>query len=196
MAVDASFEGLIGLFLVAFTDSFISPVIPEVILLPLCLATRELAIYYAMIAWIASILGSFLGYFIGYKTGPICVNRLIPEKHWLRIKDLVAKYGAWALFWGAIAPLPYKVLAISAGVLSIDIRVFTLVTIIGRFKRFMLEGILIYYLGDAAIELGQSLLAHKPLLLITTVIIVFGAYHAVKFLRGKSNVKNTQDHRT
>jgi membrane protein YqaA with SNARE-associated domain len=189
LVVDASWEGLIGLFLVAFTDSFISPILPEVVLLPLCLATRELAVYYATVAWIASILGSFIGYSIGYKMGPICVNRFIPEKHWLRIKNLVDKYGAWALFWGAIAPLPYKVLAISAGVLNIDIRVFTLVTIIGRFKRFMIEGILIYYLGDAAIELGQNILAHKPLLFITALIIIVVIYHLSKYLRGKSAEK-------
>jgi undecaprenyl-diphosphatase len=185
-------EGTVGLFLLAFTDSFISPVVPEVALLPLCLANRELAVYYAMVAWIASILGSFIGYFIGYKIGPLCVTRFVPEKHWLRMKNLVEQYGAWALFWGAIAPLPYKVLSISAGVLTIDIKIFILVTIIGRFKRFMIEGILIYYLGDTAIELGQSVLTHKPLLLITTIIIIGGAYHLTKHFRGKldKNLKN------
>jgi len=181
-----STEGLLGLFLLAFTDSFISPILPEVVLLPLSLATPSLALYYAAVAWIASILGSFIGYFIGYKLGPICITRFVPEKHWLRIKDLVDKYGAWAIFWGAIAPLPYKVISISAGVLNINIRIFTLVTIIGRGKRFMIEGILIYYLGERAVELGQSILTYKPLLLLTTLIIIFGAYHLTKRFCGKS----------
>ncbi|MDR3566006.1 MAG: VTT domain-containing protein [Negativicutes bacterium] len=185
MAVDMSMEGLMGLFLLAFTDSFISPIIPEVILLPLCLANRELAVYYAMVAWIASILGSFIGYSIGYKIGPVCVTKFVPEKHWLRIKALVDQYGAWALLWGAIAPIPYKVISISAGVLNINIKVFALVTMIGRAKRFMIEGILIYYLGETVIEIGQIVLAHKPLLFLVTFIIILGAYHLTKYLFNK-----------
>lgn len=175
-------EGLIGLFLLAFTDSFISPIVPEVILLPLCLANREMAIYYAGVAWIASILGSVIGYSIGYRLGPVCVTRFVPEKHWVRIKELVDTYGAWALLWGALAPLPYKVISITAGVLAIDFKVFILVTMIGRAKRFMIEGILIYYLGDAVIEFGQSILAHKPLLLLTSLLLIFGAYLLTKIL--------------
>jgi Predicted membrane protein len=177
-------ESIAGLFLLAFTDSFISPILPEVVFLPLCLANRELAIYYALIAWVASILGSFIGYGIGRKLGAACVTRFVPEKHWQRLKELVDKHGAWALLWGALAPLPYKVISISAGVLNINLRIFTLVTIIGRFKRFMLEGILIYYLGSAAIELGRTILAHKPLLIITTLLMVWGAYYLTTRFKG------------
>lgn len=186
-----STEGQIGLFLLAFTDAFISPILPEVILLPLCLANRELAIYYAGVAWVASVLGSLIGYSIGYKLGPVCVVKFVPEKHWLRIKDLVDKYGAWALLWGALAPLPYKVISITAGVLTVNIRVFILITIIGRAKRFMIEGILIYYLGGAVIELGQSVLAHKPLLLLVSLVIILGAYQLTKRLSRNSD-KNHQ----
>lgn len=181
MVEDVSAEGLIGLFLLAFTDAFISPILPEVILLPLCLANRELAVYYAGVAWLASILGSLIGYSIGNKLGPVCIVRFVPEKQWLRIKNLVDTYGAWALLWGALAPLPYKVISITAGVLNVSIRVFVLVTVIGRAKRFMIEGILIYYLGEAVIELGQSVLAHKPLLLFASLVIIFGVYQLTKY---------------
>ncbi|BBB92087.1 MAG TPA: VTT domain-containing protein [Methylomusa anaerophila] len=140
-------NGVYGLMLLAFADSFVSPIMPDIIMVPLCLAEPDKAIFYSFLATISSVAGGFIGYSLGARLGPVCIVRFIPPHHWETIRNLVEKHGAWAVFWGAIMPIPYKFVSISAGVLGLNRNLFLIVTIIGRSKRFLLEGILLYYFG-------------------------------------------------
>lgn len=149
-------HGLLGLMLLAFTDSFISPIMPDIIMVPLCLANPDKAIFYSGMATLASVAGGFIGFSAGSKLGPAVIERFVPRKHWEHIRNLVEKHGGWAIFWGAIAPIPYKFVSISAGVLGVNMRLFLIVTILGRAKRFLLEGILIYYFGPPLIAIWEE----------------------------------------
>ena len=61
--------GLTGLLIAAFTESFISPVLPDLLLIPLALANPQNAIFYGLAATLISILGGLVGYAIGLKIG-------------------------------------------------------------------------------------------------------------------------------
>ena len=50
----------------SFIESFIFPIPPDVIIIPMTIAKRQEWIKIAMIATICSVLGACLGYFIGY----------------------------------------------------------------------------------------------------------------------------------
>ena len=145
--------GVVGLFVVSFIESFISPIFPDLILIPMALSTPEKAIYYSMIATIASVLGGILGYFIGDRLGLPVLQKYAPAKHVETIHNWLDKYGGWAIFFAAMAPIPYKFISISAGVFRINMFVFLLASVFGRGKRFLLEGVLIFYYGPKAIEL-------------------------------------------
>ena len=148
--------GTVGLFVVSFIESFISPILPDLILIPMALSTPEKAIYYSMIATVASVLGGVVGYFIGDRLGLPVLQKYAPAKHIETIHNWLEKYGGWAIFFAAMAPIPFKFVSISAGVFRVNKLVFLLAAVFGRGKRFLLEGILIFYYGPRAVELIKN----------------------------------------
>lgn len=145
--------GAAGLFFVSFIESFISPILPDLLLIPMALAAPEQAIYYSVVATLASVLGGIIGYFIGNRLGLPVLEKYAPAKHVETIHNWLEKYGGWAIFFAALAPIPYKFVSISAGVFRVNMVVFLLASVVGRGKRFLVEGILIFYYGPQALEL-------------------------------------------
>ncbi|TWH48242.1 YqaA family protein [Sporomusa sp. KB1] len=164
--------GLTGLLLAAFTESFISPVFPDLILIPLAIAKPQNAIFYGLAATIVSILGGLIGYMIGLKIGLPAARKFIPPKYMDKIQTTVQENALWAIFLASLSPIPYKFVCITAGALKINMKVFFLISFLGRAKRFLLEGILIYYFGSQAIEMYTQ---HKSDMLIISLIIILVA---------------------
>ena len=52
--------------LISFIESFIFPIPPDVLIIPMTIAKRKEWLRIALIATIFSVLGASLGYFIGY----------------------------------------------------------------------------------------------------------------------------------
>ena len=52
--------------IISFIESFIFPVPPDVLIIPMTIAKRHEWLKIALIATICSVLGACLGYFIGY----------------------------------------------------------------------------------------------------------------------------------
>lgn len=142
--------GPVGLFVAAFTESFCSPVLPDIFLIPLAMAQPEKAIYYGCMATVASVIGGFIGYGIGKKIGLPAAKKMIPAKYEEKIRAVVDNNAKWAIFLAAMSPIPYKLVCITAGALKISLPVFVGVSFVGRAKRFLLEGIFIYYYGPKA----------------------------------------------
>ena len=145
--------GLFGLIVAAFTESFISPILPDLLLIPLALADHQNAIWYGLAATAASVVGGIIGYWIGAKIGIHAARRMIPQKYMASVQSYVNANAVWAIFLAAMAPIPYKFVCITAGALKIRWPLFIFISFLGRAKRFMIEGILIYYFGPAAIDI-------------------------------------------
>ncbi|EIW19051.1 MULTISPECIES: YqaA family protein [Pelosinus] len=148
--------GVLGLFIISFIESIFSPILPDLLLVPMALSVPEKAIYYSIIATVGSVLGGIVGYFIGNKYGIIAVKKYVPNKYVEKINGWLEQYGGWAIFLAALAPIPYKFVSISSGVFRINMVVFLIASVFGRGKRFLLEGILIFYYGPQAIELIKT----------------------------------------
>ena len=58
-------HALLALAAVAFIESSIFPIPPDVMLIPMCLARRERAWFYAGVCTAASVVGGLVGYAIG-----------------------------------------------------------------------------------------------------------------------------------
>ena len=177
--------GLVGLFVISFIESFISPILPDVLLIPMALANPDQAIYYSIVATGASVLGGFIGYGIGFRFGLPIMQKVVPPQHVETIHGWLEKYGGWAIWLAAMAPIPYKFVSITAGVFKVNLFVFTVASVLGRAKRFLLEGILIYYYGDQAVELIASYtkdFLHGFLFLVVLGLAYF-AWHRIKAKR-------------
>lgn len=175
--------GLIGLIIASFTESFISPILPDILLIPMALAAPEKAIYYAVIATTASVLGGLIGYAAGFKFGPPLVERFIPPRYAEMAHKWIVEYGGWAIVVSALAPIPYKFVCITAGVFKVNRGVFLIASIIGRAKRFLLEGILIFYYGPKAVELMKAYSDETAIGLVVIVLVLIAAAWLLKRMR-------------
>lgn len=142
--------GPLGLFLVAFFESTVFPIPPDVLLFPLCLMNPRLSWWYAFLATAASILGAFLGYAAGRKAGRPVVERFFAREVVEKVEALFRKYGGWAVGIAAFTPVPYKVFTLGAGLFRVPFFTFTVASVIGRAGRFFLEGGMVYFLGERA----------------------------------------------
>lgn len=161
--------GMVGLAIAAFTESFCSPILPDLLLIPLALAQPEHAIYYGCVATVASVIGGFLGYGIGNKIGLPAAKKMIPAKYEEKIRTVAEENAKWAIFLAALSPIPYKFVSITAGALQISLPVFVVISFIGRAKRFLLESILLYYYGPKAEHIFTQ---HTDEVLLITIGIV------------------------
>lgn len=175
--------GLIGLIIISFTESFISPILPDILLIPMALAEPDKAIYYSAVATISSVLGGILGYLAGKRFGLPLIEKFVPQKYIDIIKHWVTNYGVWAIILASLAPIPFKFVSISAGVFRLNMSLFIVAAILGRAKRFLLEGVLIYYYGPQAIELIKNFSDNT---LIAVVVIVLVVWWGVKLKRNKA----------
>lgn len=172
--------GVVGLFVLAFIESIFSPILPDLLMIPMSLAAPEKAIYYSAVVTLGTVLGGFVGYGLGKKFGLPLVKKYVPAHHAAKIEGWLAEYGGWAVFLAAMAPIPYKFVSISSGVFRINFIVFTIASVLGRGKRFMIEGVLIYYYGPQAIDLMKRYSNEFMIgVLVTIVLIAVG----VRFFR-------------
>ena len=144
--------GLYGLIVATFTEAFISPILPDIILIPLMLAAPKDALYLGTVATVVSVLGGFVGYGIGHKLGAPAARKLIPAKYLDKIEGYLQDNAKWAIFLAAVAPIPYKFVSISAGAFRVNLTIFVLISIVARGKRFLLPATFIYFLGPSAQE--------------------------------------------
>lgn len=163
-----------GVAILAFTDAFISPIVPDLLFIPMCLDAPETSIWLATIATVASVFGATVGYFIGVHFSDYAQKKIIPAKYMNNIKNLVDKYGGWAVFWAAMAPIPYKFVALSSGILKINFTLFIFATILGRAKRFFLFGLPIYYFGPQVLPTIQKYSVQSMIFFVGLMIIFLG----------------------
>jgi len=165
--------GLVGLALVSFTESIIQPVPPDLLVIPMSLEAASnlelLAIF--LVATISSVLGSLVGYAIGLYAGRPIISRFARPSISRRLDEILVRYGDKGVFVAAVSPIPYKLLAWTAGAGSMDLKPFVLAGIFGRGIRFGLQALLIGVWGD---EFMKHL--DNPLFWILVCIFSFAVF--------------------
>ncbi|MEM1371737.1 MAG: YqaA family protein [Pseudomonadota bacterium] len=172
-----------ALFGVSFVESSFFPIPPDVMLIPMVLAKRAKAWWFAFIATVGSVLGGIAGYAIGYflyeQIGqPVMALYGYAEK-FESFADKYNEFGAWAVLIAGITPFPYKVITIASGVTQLDFMVFVLASIAARSLRFSVVAALLYFFGPPIKDFIE-----KRLGLVFTVfmILLIGGFVAIKFV--------------
>ena len=132
----------------AFFESIFFPVPPDVLLIAIGIRQPEIAIWLAALVTLSSVAGAVVGHWLGGRFGRPLLRRLVARKKVETVEAMFRKYGAWAVLLAAFTPIPYKVFAISAGVLDLDRRSFIFASLIGRGARFFSLGILLLVFGE------------------------------------------------
>ncbi len=172
---------------ISFIESFIFPIPPDVLIIPMTIAKRQEWFRIALIATIGSVLGACLGYLIGY----VFFNEVglkifefygVDPSFW---KSKVSSDGgviAWItlLAIAGFSPVPFKLLTISSGFVNFNLAYFIIVALITRGFRFFIIAFLIGNFGPT-----MKLLIEKKLLkisIIISIIVIVFAYLVYKFL--------------
>jgi membrane protein YqaA with SNARE-associated domain len=168
---------------VSFVESSVFPIPPDVLLIPMVMAERRRAWFFAALCTIASVAGGFAGYFIGYGLFE-ALGRPILDFYGALAKfeefsALYNEWGAWIVLMGGLTPFPYKVITIASGATGLDLAVFTVASAVARGGRFFLVAGLIWYFGPPI----QRWL-ERNLGLATTIFFVclIGGFLAIKFV--------------
>ena len=173
---------------ISFIESFIFPIPPDVLIIPMTIADRKKWIKIASIATIGSVTGACLGYFIGYvffnEIG-LKIFELYGVDNTSFLKDKVSSEGgviAWMtlLAIAGFTPVPFKLLTITSGFVHFNIIYFIIVATLTRGARFFLIAFLIGNFGPAMKKIIEKKLLTVSIVFSILVIIV--AYFVYNFL--------------
>ena len=183
MRVSAGANAPYALALVSFLESSMFPIPPDVMLVPMVLANRAKAWWYATLATISSVIGGIVGYGIGYflldRIGKPILEFYGLGERLVQFKQLFQDYGVEILLLKGMTPIPYKLLTISAGWAGMSLAAFVAASIVTRAVRFFLVAGLLYFFGESI-----RYFIEKRLTLVTTVFVValIGGFVVVKYL--------------
>ena len=169
------------LALVAFLESSMFPIPPDIIMIPMIIARPNRAFVIAGVALVASVLGGLLGYAIGALAydalGAPILQALgkgdAMEEFATRFNDL----GFWAVLAAGVTPFPYKVITIMSGWTAMPLSTFVVTSILARGLRFFLVALLLWKFGAPVRDFIEKRL---PLMFTLFVLILIAGFFAIK----------------
>ena len=171
------------LSLISFAESSFFPIPPDILLIPMALASKARALFYALICTIFSVLGGILGYAIGYffynSVGIYIVDFYHLENSFSVFESYYKEFGILIVLGAGITPFPYKFITIASGVFGLNIFLFIVVSIISRGLRFYLIAILLYFFGERIKLIIDN---YFNILTIVFFILLVGSVFIIRFI--------------
>jgi membrane protein YqaA with SNARE-associated domain len=159
---------------IAFADSSFLPVPPDFLFVPLALARPKQIGSLSLICVVAASLGAVVGYTIGYGFWSLAGERLVElcgySEGFATYRRLVEKWGVWIIIAKAFTPVPFKIMAIAAGVAAMNPWAFVGATIVGRALHFAMLAAIVRLFGDRFRLLWAGY--ERPLLAISALVLV------------------------
>ncbi|MFN4009815.1 MAG: YqaA family protein [Pannonibacter sp.] len=168
---------------VSFIESSFFPIPPDLLLIPMVIAKREKAWWYAFLCSVTSVLGGVLGYFIGAVLFDQIARPILDFYGYMDKFDqfsvIFNEWGWWFVFFAGLTPFPYKVITISAGATGLSMPVFLVASIVSRSLRFFIVAGLLYFFGPVIRDFIE-----KRLGLVFTVfmVLLLGGFALIKLL--------------
>ena len=144
------------LAIISFIESSFFPIPPDVMIIPMVVAKKNDFFKIFLIATVFSALGGIFGYLIGaffFDLGMQIMNFYGYEDKVNNLRNNLIEgnsFYAWLgiLFLAGFTPLPYKVFTIVSGLISFNLLIFILISLISRGLRFFIVSYLSYKFGD------------------------------------------------
>lgn len=183
LSLSAKDHAMLFLFLVAFAESSFFPIPPDVMIIPMVLATPQKAWKIAGLATFASVIGGYFGYIIGSYFFDLIAKPLLEMYNALNqfqeFENYYHIYGAWIVFGAGITPFPYKIITIASGVVHLDLFIFTIASILARGIRFFLVAWLLKKYGAPMKVFIEKNLGWLSVLFL---ILLIGSFALLKLL--------------
>ncbi len=183
MSLAAHPRALWALAIIAFIESSVFPIPPDVLMIPMIIAMPRRAFTIAGVATAASVLGGLLGYAIG----ALAWEQLgLPILSMLGKADAVMEFNTrfnsldfWPVLIAGLTPFPYKVITIMSGWTGLPLGTFIVTSIVARAGRFFLVAGLLYWFGAPIRDFIERRLG---LMSVLFVALLLGGFLAVRFL--------------
>lgn len=151
LSLAQSKHALWALAFVAFIESSVFPIPPDVLMIPMIIAAPRRAFLIAAVATVSSVLGGLLGYYIGYgmfeSVGRPVLEFYGKDAYFDDFRTRYNEYGAWAVLIAGVTPFPYKVITILSGATGLSLPVFMLASVVARGLRFFIVAALLWKFG-------------------------------------------------
>lgn len=174
---------MMALFAVAFAESSFFPIPPDIMLIPMILATPSKAWKIAGLATFASVVGGYFGYAIGVFFFELIAEPLLNFYGYLEkfqtFENYYHEYGAWIVFGAGLTPFPYKIITIASGAVHLDLVVFTIASVLARGGRFFVVAWLLKKYGAPMKTFIEKNLGWLSVLFL---ILLIGSFWILKYL--------------
>lgn len=165
------------LFSVSLLDSSIIFFPPEPLLISMSIAQPNLAVLYAAIATVASVLGASITYFVGRLGGRPLAERFVTKSRIETAEDFFQDHGTLTTGVAAFTPLPYPIFALAAGAGHLGIWKFVLASLAGRGARFFGMGAVIFFFGPSIQRFLENYLGWATLIAGVLLIAIYFVSH-------------------
>ena len=171
------------LSIISFAESSFFPIPPDIILIPMVLARKAQAFFYAFLCTFFSVIGGMFGYLIGLTVfnsiGILLLNFYQLGEQVAEFKSYYNSYGAWIVMIAGFTPFPFKVITISSGLFQLNFIVFIICSILSRGLRFYIVTGLLYFFGD---KIKLFIDKYFNILTILFFIILIGSILIIEFI--------------
>ena len=183
MTLAAHRHAMLALFAIAFVESSVFPLPPDILLIPMVLAARERAWRIAAVCTLGSVIGGVAGYGIGHFLFEEIGRPVLDLYHYAaRFEEFRGTYndwGAWAVFIAGLTPFPYKVITILSGVTGLNFPIFIVASILARGLRFFLVAGLLWKFGGPIRDFIERRLG---MLFILFCVLLIGGFVLIRVI--------------
>jgi len=169
--------GTPALFVLAFAESSVFPVPPDVLQIALSLAKPARSFFYAIVSLVGSVTGGLVGWLIGHVVWQAVSSFFFAlpgftHENFEYVQRLYQENAFIAILAAAFSPIPYKVFTIAAGVFDVSLLVLFVASLLGRGGRFFAVATCIFVFGPQVKELLDRYFEWAAI--IITVMFVAG----------------------
>ena len=145
-------KAVLVLAFIAFIESSVFPIPPDVMLIPMIIATPKRAFFLAAVTMVSSVLGGLFGYMLGAFAFEQIAQPILLS---MGKADAIAAYaerfnytGFWAVLGAGVTPFPFKVITIMSGASAMPLELFISTAILARTLRFFTVALLLRVYGE------------------------------------------------
>lgn len=176
--------GAHALFWIAFLESSFFPIPPDILLIALCFGARQKWARYAFICTAGSVLGGIAGWLIGWGLAETIAQPLLAMFDpsgvtQAKIKVLYDAYGFAGILIAAITPIPYKVFTVFSGMMSYNLPLLILASILGRGFRFYVVAAIIRIYGPTVKPFIEK---HLEWCFLAGTALLVGGFVVIKYV--------------
>lgn len=168
------------LTVLSFIEAIIFPIMPEVMLAPMCVAQPKRGWWFATLSLIGSMAGAMVGYFLGHYAFEVlkplfaAMGMLGSIESGIALIQAKMAESPWAVFTflvvGGFMPIPMKVFTWASGIVGVPLPQYVLSMLVGRGKRVYLLAAVIRIGGPRAEAALRRWI--EPLGWIATALVV------------------------